>query len=145
MTVQGDIVNTKNQLILPYPIEEYKRYPNSEFVGNIFKALERVDLTNVRTVDHINMIIGQVQDFGEKTIEKCLTNGSPKDKIMANSFLANVSRMLREKIVEIHKSGPVVTEIIPGMIEFEKECIEDNKKLEDAEKKRARLPTVEDI
>ncbi len=105
----------------------YLDYPKSEVTEKVLKdANQNCDVRKIQSIDDLNLIIGYVQDLNDKEIEKCLSGNDTLAKSRALSFLADVSRTIRERM---QKETPEKTFLIEAAQEFETECLEDKQAL----------------
>ncbi len=104
----------------------YLDYPKNGATQGVLDEARSCDVLRIKTVEDLNQIMGFVQDMHDKQIEKCLTGGDRRVQSQALSFLADVSRTLRERI---QKVAPERTQLIGAAEDFEKECLDDKRKL----------------
>lgn len=102
----------------------YLDYPKNNTTETIMKRIENIDITTIKDKEDVNKIISYAENFNNQELALALESKNPLAQSQANSFLANLVRIIRNKM---ERDTPEQVDLIKRAKEFESECFEDKK------------------
>lgn len=100
----------------------YQDYPKNEMTERVLEAARTLDLKMIKSPEDLDSFVSKVQDLNGKELERCLSGKDHRAQAQALSFLANVVRVIRERILKEH---PQSLELVEAAEQFEQDCLKD--------------------
>jgi len=125
-----------------YPIEEYHAYPRCDLSDKIFEMIRTTNFENFSTIGEFQQIMTQIYAMDDGIVDRFLNRGTPPQKVIMNSFVANVARTLRKRIVQQSKHRHFIDELASLILRYETMLINEKKTIE---ARFQNQPTIEDI
>lgn len=100
----------------------YQDFPENDMTVKVLEAAKSLDLKLIKSPEDLDEFVSKIQDLNGKELERCLSGKDRRAQSQALSFLANVVRVIRERI---QKERPQSLEVVEAAEQFEQDCLKD--------------------